>query len=228
MRFAFPFLKRHWAKLIGVFLALGLAVFLINLNMVRSANDAIFKDAATIPQNEVGLVLGTIARLNSGNDNWHFKVRIDAAAQLYYAGKVTHLLLSGDNHTLGYDEPTEMKNALLKKGIPESAMTLDYAGFRTLDSVVRAKEIFGQKKITIITEEFHAARSVFLAKHFGLDSVVFCAEGLPMNWSARAELREVGARVKAALDVYVFHRGPKFLGEKIPIKVAAVKTDLNR
>jgi SanA protein len=217
----FQFCRKHCWKLVTLVVLMAAAIFFINFAMVRSAGNLLYKDSSTVPDNDVGLVLGTGPILGNGEPNWHFKVRIDAAAKLYYDGKVKHLLLSGDNHTQGYDEPTEMKMALVKKGVPESAMTLDYAGFRTLDSVVRAKKIFGQQRVTIVTEEFHAARAIFLARHSGLDSVVFCADSLPMKWAVRVELREIGARIKAVLDVYVFHRGPRFLGEKAPINLAA-------
>ena len=187
--------------------------------MVRSTDAAVFHEAKALPSNTVGLVLGTSPRLKSGAVNWHFKVRIEAAARLYHDGKVQHLLVSGDNHIKGYDEPTEMHDALVKLGVPESAITLDYAGFRTLDSIVRAKKIFGQDKVTIITEDFHAHRSAFLAKHFDLDAVVFCAQPLGARWTVRMQIREVGARCKAALDAYVLHTKPKLLGEKVEIKI---------
>jgi SanA protein len=100
-------------------------------------------------------------------------------------------------------------------------MTLDYAGFRTLDSVVRAKKVFGQSQVTIVTDDFHAARSVFLARHEGLDAVAFCSAKVSTRFSARTRVREVGARVKAALDVYVLNTKPHFLGEPVDIQIAA-------
>ena len=218
-----PTIKKHWRKLTLGSAVVVVAIFLNSWWMVRSTDAQVFHDANVIPANSVGLVLGTSPRLKSGAMNWHFKVRMDAAAQLFREGKVRHLLLSGDNHMQGYDEPTEMKEALLKRGIPESAITLDYAGFRTLDSVVRAKAIFGQEKVTIITEDFHAHRSAFLAQHFGLDAVVFCAEPLGARWTIRMQIREVGARCKAALDAYVLHTKPKFLGDKIEINLGSQK-----
>src|SRR5204862_7461680 len=133
-----------------------------NLWMIHAARQYIYADVATVPHNDVALVLGTGPFTAKGNTNLHFVVRINAAAKLIQSGKVKHLLLSGDNHIRGYDEPTEMKNALVKLGVPDSAVTLDYAGLRTLDSMERARKIFGQTNLTIVTEDFHAARSVFL------------------------------------------------------------------
>ena len=134
-------------------------------------------------------------------------------------GKVKHLLLSGDNRRKDYDEPTDMKLALLAQGIPESAMTLDYAGFRTLDSVVRARKVFGQTRVTLITDDFHAPRAVFLARHTGLDAVAFSAGPVSLKSSARSRVRELGARVKAVLDIYVLHTRPRFLGAPIVVNV---------
>jgi SanA protein len=151
--------------------------------------------------------------------NPHFVHRIDAAVELYRAGKVKHLLVSGDNHKHGYDEPTDMKKALLERGVPESAITLDYAGFRTLDSVVRAKKVFGQDCLVIVSEPFHNARALFLCRHYGIDAVAFNAEPVSTRISRWAHLREYLARVKAVLDLYVFRSRPKFLGEKVPIGV---------
>src|SRR4051812_44765415 len=109
-----------------------------------------YSAVSKIPENEVGLVLGTSPTLGTWQ-NPYFEGRMDAAAKLYHAGKVRHLLLSGDNGTRGYDEPTAMKDALISRGIPESALHLDYAGFRTLDSMARAQAVFGVRELTIIT-----------------------------------------------------------------------------
>jgi len=212
-------LRRHWRKLAVAALSMAAVVAALNVWLVKSCSAAVYRDVSKLQSRDVGLVLGTVRLLRSGSVNPHFQARIEAAAELYRQGKVRHLLLSGDNHRRGYDEPTDMKEALLAKGVPESAMTLDYAGFRTLDSVVRAKKVFGQTKLTMITDDFHAPRAVFLSRHFGIDAVAFSAEPVSMNRSIRSRVRELAARVKAVLDVYVLHTGPKFLGERIEIKI---------
>src|SRR4051812_6536918 len=211
---------KHWRKVAIIFLVLLVAFAAANLWIVRSARDCIYTDLATVPQNDIALVLGTGPFTAKGNTNLHFIVRVKAAAALLKSGKVKHLLLSGDNHIRGYDEPTEMKNALLKLGVPESAMTLDYAGLRTLDSMERARKIFGKMKMTIVTEDSHAARSVFLARHFEIEPVLLCAEELPPMWTNNMRVREMAARVLALFDVYVWHRGARHLGEQIQIHVA--------
>jgi SanA protein len=191
----------------------------INIWILKSANGRVFTDITALPENDVALVLGAGRTMYGGSINLHFKARTEAAAHLYHLGKVKHLLLSGDNHLQGYDEPSDMKEALLKLGVPESAMTLDYAGFRTLDSVVRAKEVFGLNKLTIVTDDFHIQRAIFLSEHYGLEAVAYCSAKIPLGLSANVRLREIGARVKAVMDVYLLNTRPKFLGEKVEIKI---------
>ena len=186
-----------------------------------SAGKRIFDDVAGVPANDVALVLGTSKASAHGNfENPHFTRRMQASAALYRAGRVRHLLLSGDNGSRGYDEPADMKNALLALGVPASAMTLDDAGFRTLDSIVRAKEVFGQRRLTIITDRFHSFRALFLARHYGIDAVAFPSREVELRYSVKSRLRELLADVKACLDLYVLHTQPKFLGEPIPVRVA--------
>lgn len=185
-----------------------------------AAKGRLFRSVETIPANDVGLVLGTAMTTKRGNPNLHFKQRIEAAAALYRAGKVRHLLVSGDNHVVGYDEPTDMRDALIAAGVPDSAITRDYAGFRTLDSVVRAKEVFGLTRCTIITEEFHCPRALWISQRHGLSAVAFAAPDLSARWSARVKAREYLARAWCALDLYVLHREPKFPGPNEPISIA--------
>jgi SanA protein len=182
-----------------------------------AAAGRIFRSVDRIQQNEVGLVLGTGKTTRRGNPNLHFKQRIEAAVALYQSGKVRHLLVSGDNHVAGYDEPTDMRAALVAAGVPTNAITCDYAGFRTLDSVVRANTVFGLKKFTIVTEEFHCPRALWIAREHGLDAVAFAAPDLSARWSARVKARESLARVWCALDLYVLNRSPKFPGPPEPL-----------
>lgn len=191
---------------------------LLNLWVFYSVNKQVFRQVDSLPENDIALVLGTSQYVAGGYINLHFKARMEAAAYLYKQGKVKHLLVSGDNGNKQYDEPTAMRDSLIKLGVPETAITLDYAGFRTLDSVVRAKEVFGLTKLTIITDDFHIHRSVFLAKHFGLDAVGFCSKKVPFRLSAKTYIREYFARVKAVLDLFI-GKQPKFLGQKIEIKI---------
>lgn len=210
---------RHKRKVLFATLASVLLVLVLNQWVVRSVDQRVYADLAKLPQNDICLVLGTGKYLASGNLNLHFQARMDTAARLYREGKVKHLLLSGDNHRVGYDEPTDMKESLMARGVPAEAMTLDYAGFRTLDSVVRARAIFGCEKLTIVTDDFHAHRAVFLAEHKGIKAIAFTSAKVQVNLSLRSRVREVAARVKAVADLYVLHTKPKFLGDKIEIRV---------
>lgn len=186
-----------------------------------AARDRLFRSIETVPANDVGLVLGTAKTTKRGNTNLHFKQRIEAAAALYRSGRVRHLLVSGDNHIAGYDEPTDMRDALIAAGVPESAITRDYAGFRTLDSVVRAQTVFGLERFTILTEEFHCPRALWIARRHGLDAVAFAAPDLSVRWSLRVKVREQLARAWCAVDLYLLHRNPKFPGPREPIVLAA-------
>lgn len=188
----------------------------------QAARGRLFRSVDTVPARAVGLVLGTSKEAHPGKANLHFCQRIQAAAALYHTGKVRHLLVSGDNHVAGYDEPEDMRRALMAAGVPGSAITSDYAGFRTLDSIVRAKEIFGLSQCTIISEEFHCPRALWIAQQRGLDAIAFAAPDVRLKrWSLRAKAREQFARAWCALDLYLLHRGPKFLGPKEPILLTA-------
>lgn len=166
----------------------------------------------------VALVLGTARYVVKPYENPYFRHRMQTAARLQLEGRVKHLLLSGDNRRKSYNEPVEMQKALLDLGVEPSAMTLDYAGFRTLDSVVRCKEVFGQQRFVIVSQAFHNHRAVFIARYFGLD-VLACNAPAPDSLSWRLRLREWLARCKAVLDLYVLGTKPHFLGEKIDIPI---------
>ena len=186
------------------------------------ANGKIFHSTELVPDNDVGLVLGTGKLTRRGNPNLHFNQRIAAAAALYHGGKVRFLLVSGDNHVAGYDEATDMRDALMAAGVPADAITRDYAGFRTLDSIVRAKIVFGLTRCTIISEEFHCPRAIWIAQRHGLDAVAFAAPDVDSRrWTWRVKAREHLARAWCALDLYVLHRGPKFDGPREPMILTA-------
>ena len=183
----------------------------------RAAAGRLFRSVNDVPQNDVALVLGTSQKTASGSINLHFTQRIQAAAALYHAGKVRHLLVSGDNHVVGYDEPEDMRKALVAVGVPADAITCDYAGFHTLDSVMRAKTVFGLTRCTIVSEEFHCPRALWIAENDSLDAVAYAAPDLSLRWSLRVKLREIFARTICGVDLYVLHSGPKFSGPREPI-----------
>jgi SanA protein len=177
----------------------------------------LYSSVLSAPHNRVGLVLGTSRYRVGGGNNPYFLNRINLAVKLYRAGKVDYLIVSGDNQLKTYNEPREMLDALLEEGIPVNRIYLDYAGFRTLDSVVRSKEVFGQDSITIISQGFHNARAVFIARHHNIDAVAVNAVNATDHYRTGVWIREYLARVKALLDIYILNKQPRFLGEQIVI-----------
>jgi SanA protein len=211
----------RWVK--RIFLALVLLLVMIlgvsNMWIVMSTEDRVYSDLTRLPEHRVALVLGTSHRVVGGGPNPYFRKRIETAAALYKLGKIDHFILSGDNRTMYYNEPWEMRKALIAEGVPESAITLDYAGLRTLDSVVRSKKIFGQDKITIITQPFHSYRALFISNFYHIDAVAMVTEESGVDESVKLRVREYFARTKAVLDLYVFKTAPRFLGPKEQINI---------
>jgi len=179
------------------------AILLCNWLVVLTTQHKVFFDVSSLPSNDVGLVLGTSKYVARGKENLFFKYRMEASALLFKEGKVKYLILSGNKEAETYDEPKAMKQALTKLGIPENVMLLDTAGYRTFDSVVRCREVYGQERVTVISQNFHNARALYLAEHEGLDAVGFAAQDVPDGYSFKTLLREYLARPKAMLDVYV-------------------------
>ncbi len=168
---------------------------------------------------EVALVFGTSQFLRSGRSNPHYYGRINLAAQLYQQGGVEHLLLSGDNRSLYYNEPAKMQQDLLDRGVPLEAMTLDSAGFSTFDSLKRSRDVYGLHQLVLITQEYHLPRALFIADHLGIETSGCAAEG--PEWSAMRKvwLREVAARLKTLGDLYIWQREPRILGDPQPINL---------
>ena len=178
----------------------------------------VYSDVNAIPAKSVALVLGTSKYTRNGLVNLYFKYRIEATVALFKAKKIRHIIVSGDNNTKAYNEPINMYNALIKKGIPSKAISLDYAGFRTLDSVIRVKEIFSQDDIIIISQAFHNKRAIFISDFYHINAIGFNAQDVPFPATRlRMQLREYLARCKAVLDLYILNTQPKFLGEKVHI-----------
>ncbi|EMR02200.1 SanA/YdcF family protein [Cesiribacter andamanensis] len=209
--------------LIKIVLTSAFAVLLLliacNIWVILSTNKHVYSELRDVPSSKVALVLGTSRRFADGRPNTYFENRIDAAARLYKEGKIKHLILSGDNRTQYYNEPRDMQNALVKRGIPEEAITLDYAGLRTLDSMARSKLIFGQEELIVVTQKFHSYRAVFIGEYYDINTVAYAADELPLRESINILFREFLARPMAVLDLYVLRKAPRHLGEREPIGV---------
>jgi SanA protein len=188
--------------------------------MSHRVEDRLIDDLERLPHHSVGVVLGCVPRLRDGRSNLYFRYRMEAAAKLFHAGKVDYLLVSGDNHRRGYDEPTAMRDALLELAVPSARIILDYAGFRTLDSVVRAKEVFGQDRIVIVSQRFHNERALYLALASGLNALAYNAKDVVGSEGNLTGIREPLARIRAVVDVHLLRTRPKFTGPRVVIRPA--------
>lgn len=204
-------------KILSVLLILLIIVIISDQLVTKLYKGKVYNKIENIPYNRVGLVLGTIKYLENGRVNLYYLYRIDSAEKLFKAGKVKYLIVSGDNSRYGYNEPKDMKDDLVKRGIPAKYIYEDFAGFRTLDSVVRAKEVFNQNSITIISQKFHNERAIFIAKRKNINAIGFNAKDINGTKALKVKLREYLARVKVILDLYILNTKPKFFGDKIEI-----------
>jgi SanA protein len=194
--------------------ALAAVVFTVaNWWVIASTKERIISDYQVLPDSSVVLVLGTSSKLMGGTPNPYFEDRIETAAKLYKLGKAKAFLLSGDNRTKYYNEPAEMRKALIKAGVPAELITLDFAGLRTLDSMVRCKEIFGQNKVVIVTQPFHCYRAIFIGDYYQMDVVAWRTDA-SFDGTLKVELREYFARTKAVLDLYLLKTTPRHLGAR--------------
>ena len=189
--------------------AMAMVVGVCNWNVNKCAEGRIYQNVSEIPYRRVGLVLGTTPENAKGTPNLYYRYRMEAAAQLYHAGKVSYLIVSGDNHTMKYNETECMRQSLIALGVPDSVIYSDFAGFRTFDSMVRCKEVISQR--------WHNQRAVYIAQHKGLDAIAYNAPDVDMKWYyVKSHTREILAKVKVVLDL-AFGKQPKFLGEPITI-----------
>jgi SanA protein len=178
----------------------------------------VYNSIEQVPERKIGLVLGCSKYLSNGRKNLYFQQRIDAAKELYFSDKVKFLLVSGDNSTKYYDEPTTMKKDLIALGVPGNKIYCDYAGLSTLDSVVRTKEVFKENQFIVISQGFHVRRAIYLGLAHDIDLIGYAPQGVSGLGSLKTELRECLARGKALLDVKFLNRQPKFLGDPVIIK----------
>jgi SanA protein len=211
------FLKRRFIVLSALVTWLFCAViFLCDYAVVSGAKEYLYDDASIIPHNRVGLLLGTSKYTSNNNQNQYFNNRIQAAAALFHAKKIDYILISGDNSFTYYNEPQMMLEDLIKLHVPKEKIYLDYAGFRTLDSVIRAKKIFGLNQLTVISQKFHNERAIFIARKNGIDAIGFNAKDVDKFYGFKTKIREKFARVKVVIDLLA-GKEPKFLGEPIEI-----------
>ncbi|MFZ9032198.1 MAG: SanA/YdcF family protein [Robiginitalea sp.] len=209
--------RKTWKRLLAVFI-LSFLIFTGCYFIIEfSTANRIYREVEDIPHNKVGLVLGTARHQVGGGINPYYQSRIDATIALYKAGKISYVLVSGDNGSVYYNEPNTIKKDLIEAGIPENRIYLDYAGFRTLDSMIRARIVFGLDSVTVISQEFHTERALFIASKKDLYAIGYSARDVEGSRGLKVHLREYFARVKVFLDL-IFNTQPRFYGKRIEIE----------
>lgn len=211
MRFIIFVLK--WTVILFV---LGvLSVYLLDKYMAFSASKNIYTHIKDVPHKKAALLLGTAKYVAKGKKNYFYVYRIQAAVALWKAGKINAIVVSGDNETKYYNETKRMYDDLIAAGVPKKYISSDYAGLRTLDSIVRAEAIFDLEDYIIVSQKFHLDRALFIARAKGQKVIGFAAKDIAGTKAANNMIaREYLARVKAFLDVYILNTEPKFYGKK--------------
>lgn len=206
-------LKAAGCILLGAVLLSAIAEWYV----ASASRNRIFEHAGDVPEQALVLVLGCSPTFMGGL-NGYFYNRMDTAAELWRAGKVTAFVVSGDNSSHAYNEPEWMKAALVERGVPADRIVCDFAGLRTLDSVVRMKEIFGVSTMIIVSQAFHSERALAIARHEGMEAWAVNAPDVPNRRSRmKSWVRERAARAWMMMDLWLWGREPKFLGERVPL-----------
>jgi SanA protein len=185
--------------------------------IARHIRGTCYDDVSKMPRNHVGLVLGCVRYLASGRPNRYFTYRIEAAAALLHAGKVDVLLVSGASHRKSIDEAGSMKEALIEQGVPAASIACDRFGYRTIDSVLRARMVYGQDRLTIVSQEFHNERAIYIAEHCGIQAIGLNAEDVEPPRGRMVRLREYLARMRVLVDIHLRKTKPRVLGEGEPL-----------
>lgn len=201
--------------IIFIFIGIVLIVLLCaNERIHNSSSEYISSDINRIPTRKVALLLGTVPKLRDGRRNLYFDYRIGAAAKLYRQGKVRYIIVSGDNSSNDYNEPDVMMAALVEQGVPTNKIIADYAGLRTLDSVLRARDIFGQESYIVVAQAFHNERAVYLARAHGIQAFGYNAPDVHRYAGLKTKICEYFARVKMFYDEWTDNEA-KYEGDKI-------------
>lgn len=207
-------MKKLLMSLLSLILILGIFLAGSNFSIKLFSDSHIYETIEELPKRKVGVVLGTSKYLVGGGINHFYKYRMEAAYSALMDGKVKYLILSGDNKLKEYNEPKRMKKTLMQMGIPSEKIILDYAGFCTLDSIIRAREVFGQESYIVISQKFQNERAVYIGRKLGIDIIALNARDPKKR---TVYIREIFAKAKAFLDVNILKTKPKFLGEKIVV-----------
>lgn len=208
-------------------LVIGAFILFCNLWVVLSTNSRVYDSIDEVKSNSIGLVLGTAKKVAPTSPNPHFEHRMAAATELFLEGKIKHLLVSGDGGSKYYNEPRDMTAKLVSLKVPEKAISSDNSGYRTLDSIIRAKKIYGLEDVTIISDGFHVNRALFVARKMGLNAIAFSSQPVKLKYSLNTRLREYLARVLVVLDLYVLDTQPDSLGDPVSIVVSDLTPNMS-
>ena len=206
------FVRRHYPLGIVVLLALMAVAMMIPIVMRFAVGRYIVPSVGDVPRTEVAMVLG--ASVYRGSPSPILAERADSAVALYKEGKVSKILVTGDNGALSHDEVTPVRKYLLDAGIAPQDIFLDHAGFDTYSSMYRARDVFLARSLTIVTQDFHLPRALWIARQLGLEAYGVVAEG--GEHSPYDYVREIPASVKAIFNV-LLNRQPKYLGPTLPL-----------
>lgn len=192
--------------IVGGLLIVVVIIAICNYLVVINAKGRTFDNLADVPSREIGLLLGTSPITPDGAHNYYFDNRIKATADLYHAGKIRRILVSGGDYTMtekhGCDEPTAMRDSLVAHNVPDTCIIEHWQGWRTINSIEAVKNLYDFDSITIISQKYHNERALYQADHFGLDAVGYNAEPSPIKSSRiRNAIREYLARVKLFIDL---------------------------
>jgi len=199
-----------------VAIALALLAWTAQRRLESLAESFMTSDASGLPSVDVALVLGAAPIGPEGGPNRYFEYRLAAAAALWRAGKVRYLLVSGDRRAPDYDEPTAMRAGLVARGVPAERIYRDFAGVRTRDSILRAADVFGQKRLIVVSQPFHLARAIFLARQEGMEAWGFAARDVDRPYSILTTLRRYPSALRAYYDVW-FDTPPRHGGKPVAI-----------
>ena len=200
-----------------VILLLALAAIIIPNLVISSYGQYTYDHPEQPPRVYCAILLGTSKYLPGGRKNLYYKYRIEAAKRLYDSGGCEKIIVSGDNQTMQYNEPQRMRKDLIKAGVAKEDIVCDYAGFRTLDSIIRFKKVFGRQRGVVISQRFHNERAIYIARAYGIELYGYNALDVDLRSGFKTRLREVFSRVICVLDVEFLHTGPRFLGKKIEV-----------
>lgn len=210
--------KKKIKKIVILTISLSILIIVLNLSWIYiSTRKNIYSSSTEIPYNYVGLIPGCNKYVANGVINNYYTQRINAAVMLYKVGKIDYILVSGDNAHASYDEPREMKKSLMEAGIPKEKIYSDYAGFRTLDTIIRAKEVFKLDRFTFISQNFHNQRGVYIGLNKNIKIDAYNAQNTDQRNGIKTEIREIFAKMKMLIDLYIIDKEPKFLGDEVII-----------